>query len=188
MASYSAYKWVPWQLFCSCVDSGTHCFKTTGTGFSAKTTPFSANVALNGLWFTGANQKADVYLPCLASLDITASVYIGIEFFLALTPTTSGTAQFDLKYAIVDKGPGGTLLDTPTLTALTVPLFTNPGTSGWAGRMFTITELEIPGYTFTSPYQGLLLEVSSNPGSLFTETRVSLQGLSIYYSSLVMES
>jgi hypothetical protein len=186
MASYSAYKWVPWQLFCSVVDSSTFCFKTTPTGAGARTTPFATSVALNGIWFASTPVKCCHYIPTLPGLDITMPVNIGIEFFVA-TDGTAGTAQFGLRYAAVDKGPGGTDFLNPAMTALTVPQFVIPATTtGWLGRMFTIAELEIPGYTFTAPYQGLLLEVENTSGGLFTTSKIAFEGLSVYYSSTVM--
>ena len=186
MASYSAYQWIPWQLFCSAVDGTNHTFRSyPAAPFGAKPTPFSASTALNGLYFNTNGQSVSTIIPRINNIDVARPIDIGIEFLLATDALAAGTAQFGLSYVVVNSGPGGTSLDSPTFTSLAVPLFTHTGASGYAGRMYSTMESPIPAYAMTSQSQSLLISVSSVSGVLFTSTQVAFQGLNIYYSSAV---
>jgi hypothetical protein len=198
MDTYYAYKWIPWQLFCSKTKnvSGTYCLASSpfsGTDIASKGTPFSSTMGLDGLRFTAANQKAGIYLRSIPNLDINSDIRLAIEFYLdAASVAVGNSMSLTMNYAAITSGPGGTnLYLAPATTAITVPTVTvaNPEAI-WHGRMYTLADpgMTIPARTLTSQSQSIYVEVgtSASPGVLVTSSIAVFMGLGIYYTSSVM--
>jgi hypothetical protein len=192
MASYHAYKWIPWQLFCSktVAVGGVQCFTSAATSayMSSTGTEFSSIAAIGGLWLA-ANKVAYIYLSSLPNLDIGADITITMDIYLNGSAVTGETMTLPVKYATISKGPSGTNLASVTQSTLNFPFTVGANASLWQQRIFTLDdEYVIPANTFTNAMQGLLLGVvpGPTPGNLVTSTRVAFLGFGIHYSSLVM--